>query len=239
MLLNTKAIVFSAIKFGDADLIVTCFTKTSGIKSYLLRNVLKSRRSSLKASFFQPLTQLELEVKHKDKGTLELIKEAKVIQPYNTLHTDVVKGGLAIFLAEILKNSIKEEVANPVLYDFLENSLNWLDANHEIANFHILFLLKLSAYLGFYPDVTTIDGLYFNLLEGNFQMERTNNYCEKGNAVKALKLFFGIDFEATSAIDLNKKGRSDTLNLLLMYYKLHLHNFQKPKSLLVLNQIFQ
>ena len=73
MVVATKAIVFSAIKYSEADLIVSCFTETSGMKSYLLRNILKSKKGKLKASFFQPLTQLEIIADHKNKGTLEYL----------------------------------------------------------------------------------------------------------------------------------------------------------------------
>ncbi|MDX1782636.1 MAG: recombination protein O N-terminal domain-containing protein, partial [Aequorivita vladivostokensis] len=122
MVVATKAIVFSAIKYSEADLIVSCFTETAGIKSYLLRNIMKTRKGKLKASFFQPLTQLELIAEHKNKGTLEYIKEAKISFPYKTLHTDIVKSGLVMFLAEMLKNCIREEETNNELFVFLENA---------------------------------------------------------------------------------------------------------------------
>ncbi len=77
MLITTKGIVFSAIKYGEADLIVKCFTQKHGVKTFLLRGILKSKKGKLKASLFQPLTQLEMVASHKDKGTLEYIKEAK------------------------------------------------------------------------------------------------------------------------------------------------------------------
>ena len=239
MVLTTKAIVLSAIKYRDSDLIVSCFTEVSGIKSYLLHKVLSSKKGKLKASYFQPLTQLELEVVHRDKGTLESIKEAKIIHPYSTLHLDVIKGTLVIFLAEMLKNTIKEEEKNIELFRFLEHSLLWLDKNENIGNFHILFLLKLSSYLGFYPDTSHINKKYFNLIEGNFQNSITNNYCKEGSTVQGIKQFFGIDFDTISSIKLTKSVRFETLNLLLMYYKLHLHNFINPKSLLVLKQLFE
>ena len=129
MVVTTRAIVFSAVKYAEADLIVTCFTEKAGLKSYLLRNVLKSKRGKLKASYFQPLTQLELEAVHKDKGTLERIKEAKVHHPYQSLHTHVVKSALVMFLAETLKNCIQEEEPNLPLYEYLEASFLWLDTN--------------------------------------------------------------------------------------------------------------
>src|SRR5690606_32988163 len=149
MVVTTKAIVFSAIKYSEADLIASCFTEVAGVKSYLLRSILKSKRGKLKASYFQALTQLELIAEHKNKGTLEYIKEAKVFHPYQTLHTDIVKSSMVMFLSEMLKNCIREEEANTELYGFLENSFLWLDENDVIPNFHIFFLLQLSMYLGF------------------------------------------------------------------------------------------
>jgi len=239
MVITTKAIVISSIKYGEADLIVRCYTESSGLKSYLLRNILKSRKGKLKASFFQPLTLLELEAVHKDKGNLERINEAKILYPYQSLHTNVVKSAMVIFIAEILTNSIQEEAEDKTLFKFLEKSFIWLDINTEIANFHILFLLKLSVHLGFYPDTSTTRHHYFNLMEGNFQSFNAGKYCEEGVHVDGLKQFFGIEFEAIHRIKPTKKIRLAILNLLLLYYQLHLQSFKKPKSLLVLNQIFE
>ncbi len=239
MVVTTKAIVFSSLKYGESNLIVKCFTESSGLKSYLLRNILKSKRGKLKPSYFQPLSILEIEAFHKNKGTLERINEAKVYYPYQTLHTQVVKSSLVIFLAEILSNTINEEAEDKNLFQFIENSMIWLDNSNHIANFHIMFLLKLSLHLGFYPDTSTITNTYFNLLEGNFQDSTFGKYCEKGPRIDDLKRFFGIDFDKINDVKLTKNQRSDLLTLLLQYYQLHLHGFKKPKSLLVLNQIFE
>lgn len=238
MIVATKAIVFSAIKYSEADLIVSCFTEVAGIKSYLLRGVLKSKKGKLKASYFQPLTQLELIAEHKNKGTLEYIKEAKVFDPYKSLHTTIVKTGLVMFLSEMLKNIIKEEEPNEELYSFLQNSFNWLDQNEEVANFHIFFLLQLSMYLGFYPDASDIHHKYFNIMDGSFQATDTSNYCLRGAQIEDLKHFFNVNLDSLSSIKLSKAERQDVLELILSYYSFHVQGYQKPKSLAVLNQLF-
>ncbi|WP_339702566.1 DNA repair protein RecO, partial [uncultured Marixanthomonas sp.] len=125
MLVSTKAIVISSVRYSEADLIVSCFTEADGLKSYMLRNILKSKKGKLRSSFFQPLTQLDLVANHKNKGTLEYIKEAKIIQPYQTLHSDVYKSSLVMFLSEILKSTIKEEETNTQLFQFLTYSFQW------------------------------------------------------------------------------------------------------------------
>lgn len=239
MVITTRAIVFSALKYSEADLIVTCFTEKEGVKSYLLRGVLKSKSRTLKASYFQPLTQLEIVAFHKNRGTLERIQEAKVLQPFQTLHTNVVKSGMVMFLSEMLKNCIREEEQNEELYEYLENAFYWLDSHDDIGNFHILFLLKLTTHLGFFPDTSGLEQETFNLLDGCFQSDQTNGYCEKGEVISNFKQFFGINFDSISQIKLTKKQRLNVLNLLLTYYQLHLQGYKKPKSLLVLNQLFQ
>jgi len=238
MQVSTRALVFSSVKYSEADLIVTCFTEDYGLKTYMLRGILKSKKGKLRTSFFQPLTLLQLEAYHKDKGTLERIGEAKVLQPYRSLHTDVVKSSMVMFLAEMLKMSIQEEEANAPLFQFIIYALQWLDLHDRIANFHLLFLLKLTTYLGFYPDTSHRELPYFNLMEGNFQKEPYGDYCETGEAVETVKDLFGTKFDALEQKKTTKRQRLEALNLILKYYQLHLQAFRKPKSLLVLNQLF-
>lgn len=238
MQVSTRALVISSVKYSEADLIVRCFTASFGLKSYLLRGILKSRRGKLRASLFQPLSLLQLEAIHKDKGSLERIKEAKIAYPYQSLHTEIIKSSLVLFIAEILKNTIREEEANPGLFDFLEKSLLWLDDHDAVANFHLVFLLKLSKQLGFYPDFGNRDFPYFNLLEGVFQKEPYGNHCESGDSIEAFKGLFGIEFVAIQQLKLNKTERREVLDLLLLYYQLHLQGFKNPKSVSVLNQLF-
>ena len=236
MTIQTRAIVLHALRYGEADLIVKLFTQAEGLRSYHIRGVLKSKRGKLKASFFQPLTILEIEAVHKNKGNLERIKEARIAIPYKTLHIQMIKSSLVLFLSEILKNSIQEEEENPALYQFLETTFLWLDTHEEIANFHIAFMLKLTQYLGFYPDTSTVALPSFNLQEGCFDLIGANNV--EGIQVEFLKKFLGTNFDESMKLKLNKEIRSSLINTLLTYFELHLHGFKKPKSLSILNEIY-
>jgi DNA repair protein RecO (recombination protein O) len=237
MLITTKAIVISAIKYGEADLIIKLFTESSGLKSYLLRGVLKSKRGKFRASQFQPLTLLEVVAKHKDKGTLESLKEAKILATYQSLHTDILKSTVIMFLAEFLRNAVQEEEKNPKLFQFLENAFLWFDSNSS-SNFHLLFLIKLSLFLGFYPEATNRRATFFNLLDGTFQDVSTNSYCISGENKDTLEVLLGINFDGLEELKLNQSNRSGMLSMLLLYYELHLQGFKKPKSLTVLKEIY-
>lgn len=238
MLVDTNAIVISSLKYGEADLIVKCFTEKSGLKTYLLRGILKSKKGKFRASMFQPLSQLELIANHKDKGTLEYLQEAKIKGAYKTLHTDVMKSTMVFFISEVLKNSVQEEEENKPLYHYLETTFNWLDHHEKFANFHLLFMLKLTKYLGFYPEDSNPEPEYFNMLDGVFQEVKTNAYCIEGPNVLLLKKLLQMNFSNLEELKLNKTARNYFLEMLLLYYQLHIDSFKKPKSLAVLHEIF-
>jgi len=238
MLVHTRAIVISALKYGEADLIVKAYTLSDGLRTYMLKGVLKSKRGKLKASMFQSLTQLDIVANHRGGGKLEYLKEAKVTGNYKSLHTHPVKLAMVMFLAEMLRNAIREEESNAPLFHYLEYSFHVLDSLYKMANFHLLFLLNLTRYLGFQPEIGIKDFPVFNLLEGVFQDFSSNNYCIEGKNVDLLKSLLGTDFDNLQYIKMNQTSRNDFLNMLLLYYELHIEGFRKPRSLSVLNEIF-
>ncbi|MEH6680761.1 MAG: DNA repair protein RecO [Sediminicola sp.] len=238
MQVKTKAIVLSGLKYGETSLIVRAFTEHSGLKSYLLQGVFSSKKGKLKMAYFQPLMQLEIVASHKNKGTLERIVEARANYHYLSLHDNIAKNAMALFLAEMLSNSILEEERNGELFQFLEASLQWLDTHNEIANFHLYFLLRLTKYLGFYPDQTGMDAPYFDLVEGAFVYKPSLHPIMEGENLAHFKLFLVTDFEGAHHIKMKKADRQDLLKQLVLYYGLHLQGFRKPRSLAVLNEVF-
>ncbi|MBT8288126.1 MAG: recombination protein O N-terminal domain-containing protein, partial [Bacteroidia bacterium] len=48
MLVSTRAIVLSKQRFKDHDLIVTCYTRHFGRKSYIPKRILRSKKAKLK-----------------------------------------------------------------------------------------------------------------------------------------------------------------------------------------------
>ena len=238
MQVTTKAVVLTSIKYGDTSLIVKIFTASDGLKTYLLKGILSSKKGKLRTALFQPLTQLEIVANHRNKGTLESIREAKVNYHYQTLHTQITKNAMTLFLAEMLSNSIHEEEQNLELFNFLEASLQWLDINEDISNFHLYFLLLLTKYLGFYPDVNNITAPCFDLLEGAFISTPSLNPIIVEQNLFYFKQFLGIHFDAIDSVKMRKANRQELLKSLVLYFELHLQGFRKPKSLAILNEVF-
>ncbi len=238
MLVSTAAIVISKIKYKDNDLIVKCYTEHFGVQSYLLRGILKSKKGKLRTAYFQLLSQLEIIVNYRENRSLQSIKDVKPLAFYQTIHINVAKSAIVMFLAEVLSGILKEEEQNQTLFSYIKTTLLWLDTNDEFSNFHLLFLLNLTKQLGFYPDVKNCNFDYFNLEEGRFQSKKTNNFCVSGGKLTHLKLLLGINFDTLNTVKINSKKRQEFLYMILLYFELHLGSLKKPKSLQVLNQVF-
>ena len=235
MQVKTKAIVISALRYQEKSLIVKCFTQAAGLKSYFVRNAF-SGKTAQKIAYFQPLTILEIEAVHKNKGTLESFREIRLALAYQSLNTDVVKATILMFLSEVLHHSIREEEKNEDLFEFLETALTWFDNHDKIANFHLILLLEITKFFGFYPGPPSDSNLFFEMTEGIFTPFHGISCLSENETLlfkKLIGLRFGSDQHVFSGVE-----RQILLKILLDYYSFHLDGFKKPKSLEVLKEVF-
>ncbi|MCL9808260.1 DNA repair protein RecO [Flavobacterium luminosum] len=235
MVVKTKAIVISSLRYQEKSLIVRCFTHSSGLKSYFVPSAFTAKKKSI--AYFQTLTLIEIEANHKNKGSLEHFKEVKIAVPYQTLNTDIVKSTIVIFLSEVLHHAIKEEEKNESLFTFLETALIWLDTHDEIANFHLILLLEITKFLGFYPDDSDIELPFFDIVEGHFAFHQSIN-CISAQDTFLFKKLLELKFDSSQKF-FTASERQILLKTILDYYVIHLVGFKKPKSLEVLREVFE
>ena len=238
MVITTKAIVLSSVKYADYDLIVRCYTEL-GIKSFLVKGIFKQKKGKLTPAFFQPLTQLEITYNLNSNRTLHFIQEANINYAYTSISINVIKQAIVIFLSEILSKTLREEEKNEQLFQYIETSLIWLDTNDEVSNFHLLFLLNLTKHLGFHPEKENMEYPFFSLEEGRFlNLNPKNNYISDEN-LTYFKSLLGINFVGLHKLKFNATVRRSILDILLRYFELHLSGFNKPNSLAILKTVFE
>ncbi|MCV6629537.1 MAG: DNA repair protein RecO [Flavobacteriaceae bacterium] len=237
-MIKTKAIVLSAIKYADTSLIMKAYTEEMGLVTYMLKGVLGSKKGKLKAAYFQPLMQLEIVGTTRKNGKLEHIKDVQLDYPYQEIYADPIKRAIAMFLAEVLQYSLQEEEQNKDLFQFLSLSFQFFDQQEKPTNFHLFFMLQLTKYLGFYPQLKQENLPYFDMLEADFIRTPNNNPLLKNEELEAFKIILGTNFDTLAFVRLNQQIRVSLLQKIIVYFELHLQGFRPPKSIDVLRQLF-
>lgn len=221
MIHKTRGIVFRFTKYGETSIIVTIFTETFGLQSYIVNGV-RSKTAKNKIALYQPLTLLNLVVYHRENANIERIKEIQCFHPYTTLTTDIKKSAIALFITELLNKTVKDESHVQEIFAFISNSLIKLDgmvANFE--NFHLVFMLRLSRHLGF--GVQNIN----EVIGGQIADAGTEG---------ALATLIKADFE--DELTITNHQRRTLLDLLLNFYSDHMETLGEMKSLSVLKEVF-
>lgn len=221
MIFKTRGIVFRFTKFQETSIIVTIFTELFGLQSYIVNGV-RSKSSKNKIALYQPLTLLNLVVYHRENANIERIKEISCLHPYRTLATDVRKSTLAMFINELLNKTVKEESHVEDIFEFICDSLIILDQLESgYENFHLIFMLKLSRYLGF--GVHNIN----EIIGGKTTDKETENMLEQ---------LLRADYD--SPLKISNMQRRTILDLLVKFYHEHIESLGEIRSLQVLREVF-
>lgn len=242
MLHATRGIVFHTIRYAETSLIAKIYTAHFGLQSYLVRGV-HTPHPRHKPALFQPLSLLEMVVYHKERNTLQTIREIQLCHPYCSIPADIRKSAVALFICELAHKSIREEEPNPGLFDFLWESCVGLDQTKgAVSQYHIGFALNLMHHLGIFPQQNlTCRTPIFNLREGVFQttVPGHTHYLDEPDSA----LFRQLLSESAGAsiappqVVLSPRKRDQMLDTILLYYKLHLPGFRDLQSHHVLHTV--
>ena len=116
---NSRALVIKSIKHGETSLIVSCYLEEIGYRSFLVKGLYGSKKSRFSKAHFFPLNLINIHYSFHEKKNLGFIKEVKSEVLFNTIHSDVQKSSVIVFLSEILNNVFREELeVNQDLFDF-------------------------------------------------------------------------------------------------------------------------
>ncbi len=241
MLTKTQAIVLHSLKYGETRMIVDMFTRQFGRLSFIV-SMPKTAKSKMKKQFFQPLSLLEIETDVRPKVQLQKLSDVRLSSPFTSIPFHPHKLSMALFMAEFLYYALRSEQRNELLYDYVESSILWLDGQDDrFANFHLVFLMRLSRFLGFYPNLEHYQsGDYFDLRESEFlpapPVHRDFLYPEEADKVQ---LMMRMDYPTMHLFRMSHQERNRLLEVTLIYYRLHLPDFPEMKSIGVLQELYQ
>lgn len=241
MYIKSEGIVLRTVKYGDNSLIVDIFTSYNGCLPFLVR-LPKGKKASARRMLFQLLTNIRFEADIRPRSNLYYFKDVSLGVAYRDIPINIYKETIVMFLAEFLSNVLKKEVKNELLYNFLKYALEWLDnCTDNFSNFHVVFLIKLSLFVGFFPNVDDYHrGDTFDLLNG----------CASSIALPAAGMVLPADqaryvapllnmnFDTMHHFRFNHAQRTRILEVIIDYYRLHIPGFSQLRSLDVLKDVF-
>lgn len=240
MLQKYTGIVLHTLKYNDKSNIIHIYTKEEGLMSFLIP-VPRSRKTTVKSVLFQPLSLIEFEAEIRPKAGIHPIKEARIRYLFRTLPYDPYKSAIALFLAEFLFRALKEETENKSLFAYLDYSIQWLDTcEKSFANFHLVFLIRLSRFLGLYPNTEDYtDGCHFDLMNACFSLSQPlHGMFVRPEEAAHIRKLLRMNYDTMHLFTMNRRERNRCLDIINEYYRLHLPDFPELKSLAVLQELF-
>ena len=239
MLHKTRGIVFKTTDYAESSVITQVFTEKFGLQSYIINGV-KKPKAKISRNMLQPLHLLDMVVYHKAGSGIQRVSELKSNPPLVSIPYDITKTAIIMFLNEVLYKAIRHQNTDENLFGFIFYSVEWLDNQPSgIANFHLLFLMKLTRYMGFYPELNAeTDNAYFDLKEGLFtELKPSHNLYVSAPYTRQFNRLLKFNFENLGLLSFNTEERRYLIGKLLEYYAIHIEGFGNIQSHEVLEQV--
>lgn len=239
MLITTRGIVLRTIKYSETSIITDIYTEARGMQSYYVPGI-RSEKARIKAGLFQAMSVLELVVSAREDKQLQTIREARLSSIYESIPFDVRKGAIALFLAEVTRKTIREVEPNPALFNFLLETVTFLDKAPRFSNLHLYFLVHFSTFLGFMPGGDySPETPCFDLREGIFvPLHFPEPQLLEPELSAWLYRLLEATIEEAQQLTLGKTMRNTLLNRLLEYYRLQLDYLPDFQAHIILQEAF-
>ncbi|NPD45135.1 MULTISPECIES: DNA repair protein RecO [unclassified Lentimicrobium] len=238
MIEKTKGIIFRVTKFSESSLVVKVFTEVFGMRTYMVRGVRK-KKSKTPMNLFQPLSILDMVVYEKAGRDIQHVKDVKAGHIFSSIPYEMNKTSMVIFLNEVLYKAIGEEETNENMFQFIFQSLQYLDtADEKYYNFHLWFLSHFTRFLGFEAsDNFATRQAIFDMQEGRYTSLRLPETISIHPPLSALFHQLNRDKSFGTELIISREQRKQLLEKLHQYYQFHLPNFSELKSLQVLTEV--
>lgn len=153
---KTEGIIIKRRNSGEADRVITIFTKTYGkiqAKAMGVRRITSKRSSHLEL--------LNLVQFNFYKGrVIPLVLETQTIENFELLKNDLTKIGFAFHMCELIDGLCADSQEQPAIFDLLHKTLQELSKSDDIVAVVHEFEVELLTLLGFWSRTT--ESLHIN-----------------------------------------------------------------------------
>lgn len=145
---STQGLILGRRNYGEADRILSVYTKEQGRVAYMARGIRKPK--SRKRGHLEIFSLVNLGV-NTSRG-LDLISEAEIINDFPGIRKSLNKVALAYYFMEVVGKITHEGEKNEELFDFIINTLNKLELENGLKEQRSLFIKNILTILGYWPE---------------------------------------------------------------------------------------
>ena len=236
---KTRAVVLHLQRCAEDKAVVTLYTEKRGVLAFLTK-MSRRKHSGMHSTLLRVLNILDITYEFRPKSKLQKFDDIQVAIPFHSFPYDPIKGTVALFLGEVLYLSLRNEVKNEPLFQYLCYGLAWLDNCHRgTANFHLVFLLRMTRFLGFWPyEEEWFPGAYYDLrLCCYTKMQPAAGTFLHPEEAALLPVILRMDFLNMHLFAFNHTQRQQFLDAIMRYYHLHIPEFPEHKSAQILREV--
>ncbi len=238
MLHKTRGIVLKVTDYSENSVVAKIYTSKFGLQSYLINGV-KKPKAKIRMNMLQPLHLLDLVVYHKPNGNIQRISDARSEPILQSIPYDISKSAIVMFMNEMIYKSLKQQHEDEVMFHFIEKSIELLDESEKgFVNFHLIFLIKLTRFLGFYPDLSDSQFHFFDLIAGTFVASQPPHiHFIEEKYIKLWQQLLESSIDNFYTLQLGTETRKYLIQKIIDYYTLHIEDFGQVKSNLILEEV--
>ena len=160
---STEAIILSRKSYGEADRILTVYSKHYGKVQLLAKGVRYPK--SRKRGHIEVFSLIRFSAAHGKH--LDLITEAETLDSFEKVRKELKKVAVAYHLVDVVKMTTAFEEKNEKLFEIAMNYLNLLTAT-QLRKLRHMFIKDCLVLLGFWPlgkDLTDPDKILEKITE--------------------------------------------------------------------------
>ena len=238
MLQETELIVLNAVRYSDTAAIVHTYSRAFG-PLHLKVSRTSARKAAGTRAFFTPFSLLSVVLDYRPKREVQIPSESRLLYCPACIATDPVANAVTLFLTELLFKLLRNEEPEERLFGLIKEEIALMDrlTSAEMANYHLVFLLKLLPAIGVMPVIDDYrPGWVLNLDEGGFMPPFGPAQNEDRAPSETLIRLLRAD--DPYLCPLNQNSRQALLRLLLRYLSRHYPSLDNLRSPAVLSELF-
>ncbi|AIE60780.1 DNA repair protein RecO [Bacillus methanolicus] len=243
MLQKCEGIVLRTTDYGEANKVVTLYTREWGKIGVMARGAKKanSRLSAVTQIFTYGYFLIQ-------KGSgLGSLQQGEILSSMRLIREDIFLTAYASYILELTDKSTEEKKSNPYHFELLLQILKFMNEGYDLDILTNIYEMKMLNSLGLYPELNhcticgNTDGHFsFSIREGGFICHRCiekDPYALKISSAtaKLLRLFYYFDLSRLGNISVKPDTKAELKKVISAYYDEY--SGLKLKTKKFLNQI--